>query len=470
MAVNTILDEFEDAGLGDVRLDQRLLQVAARVAAKPDAPFPKAFPTEAELEGFYRFLGNDRVTLDSVIEPHVQATVDRLADFEEAVAIHDTSEMRFKGDRKGLGRLQQSGKGFMAHLSMVAAPTGSNPLGAVALHAWTRTEESATSKRKKGKLKYKEARALTTEQRRWRQQVDEVEKRIAGATSLIHVMDSEADDYSLMSALVEDSRRFVVRLGYDRVLDVKESKSAPHRKTRDFLATGVTVCTRKVQLSRRTRQVGGGKRVRAKERSERKATLAITAKPVVFRRPHSQSLELPKRLAVNVVAVREIDGPKDAEPVEWLLITGEPIDTEEQILRVVDYYRCRWLIEEFFKVLKTGCAYEKRLLESLDTLLVALGIFLPIAWSLLRLRSIARETPSVPADCVVTPTQLEVLRMAPQCRLPRRPTAHDVMLAIAKLGGHLRSNGDPGWIVLARGYQELLVLTAGYALARRNYG
>ena len=79
--------------------------------------------------------------------------------------------------------------------------------------------------------------------------------------------------------------------------------------------------------------------------------------------------------------------------MEWQLVTSEPIGTQEQVLRVVDWYRGRWLIEEFFKALKTGCAYEKRQLESFATLQIALALLAPVAWQLLLLRQLARAAP-----------------------------------------------------------------------------
>ena len=101
-----------------------------------------------------------------------------------------------------------------------------------------------------------------------------------------------------------------------------------------------------------------------------------------------------------------------------------------------------YLIEEFFKCLKTGCAYEKRHLESLDTLLVALALLAPIAWQLLLLRHLARTLHDAPARVVLTGRQLQVLRATPGgTRLPPQPTTRDGLLAVARLGGHLRQNG-----------------------------
>ena len=115
MDPSTIAGEFDDAGLGDERLDARLSRIAVTVASHPEAPFPQIFPTDAELEAFYRFVRNERVTPDAILEPHIQATVERIAEFETVVAVHDTTEFGFNGDREGLGRLNRSGRGFHGH-------------------------------------------------------------------------------------------------------------------------------------------------------------------------------------------------------------------------------------------------------------------------------------------------------------------------------------------------------------------
>lgn len=461
---SAIAREFVGAALGDARLGRRLTGIAEQLVAAPDVAFPRALDTGADLEGFYRFVGNEVVTPEAVLKPHVQATVSRAAAHVEVLAVHDTSEFRFGGAREELGRLTKSGHGFLGHFTLaVTLDAARDPLGTVALQTWTRRETTPTSLRKQRKLGHAEARRLPKEQDRWWRGIEATEATVANATSLIHVMDSEADDYDLMSKLVEARYRWVIRLCHDRTLRIAGQPA----KTKEVVAQREVLCERAVHLSRRKRQPGGARRKRAAVREQRVATLAISASALTFQRPRDYT-DGAKTLAVNVVSVREIDAPADEEAVEWLLITTEPIDSEKDLLKVVDCYRGRWRIEELFKALKTGCAFEKRQLESRHTLLNALALFVPIAWNLLRLRTAARSDESIPANVVLDPHQIVVLRKASKVALPTRLTARDAMLAIARLGGHLRSNGDPGWVVLGRGYQDLLMMVAGYRLATRK--
>jgi hypothetical protein len=175
--------------------------------------------------------------------------------------------------------------------------------------------------------------------------------------------------------------------------------------------------------------------------------------------------EFHEELELNVVQVREVDTPESADPIAWVLVTNEPVETPEQIEKVVDYYRQRWLIEEFFKAIKTGCDFESRQLESFDTLTNALGLFLPVAWQMLLLRWMSRTNPSAPAETVLSPVQMILLRNCGQ-KLPKSgATALDALYAVAGLGGHIKNNGAPGWLTLARGLEDLTKLERGWRIA-----
>jgi hypothetical protein len=128
----------------------------------------------------------------------------------------------------------------------------------------------------------------------------------------------------------------------------------------------------------------------------------------------------------------------------------------------VDCYHARWVIEEYFKAIKTGCQYESRQLETAESLLNALAIFAPVAWRLLLLRHLARSDGKATATDALTAKQVQVHKAVAKKPLPAKPTAREAMLAIAALGGHIKNNGDPGWLVLGRGLHDLLLLELGW--------
>ena len=158
-------------------------------------------------------------------------------------------------------------------------------------------------------------------------------------------------------------------------------------------------------------------------------------------------------IELNLVRVWEIDPPPGQPSVDWMLWTTEPVRTVAQMRKVVDFYRTRWVIEEYFKALKTGCQLEKRQLESFQTLTTALAIFAPVAWKLLLVRSITHSHPTCPPTSVLTPVQVEYLEKKYGQPLLN---AREALLVTARLGGHLRQNGEPGWQTLGRGYEKLV--------------
>jgi hypothetical protein len=282
-----------------------------------------------------------------------------------------------------------------------------------------------------------------SEARRWTELAFEVATKFPTA---IHVMDREADSFTLFARLMAGGLRFVVRLGRDkRVLDSSENLFAT-------AATADVISVRSVPLSPRARHNSKGNRHQHPARAERIAKLQIRAGSFTLPRPHRPryATGYPESLTVNIVTVLEVETPAGDEPVCWRLITTEPIDTPAQVEAIVDAYRARWRVEEFFKALKTGCAFEKRQLESLRTLVNALAVFSIIAWRLLVLRSVARTTPQAPATDALTDEQVRVLQAlskmrghgVPQIRMPSNPTAGDALLAVASLGGHIKNNGS----------------------------
>ena len=186
-------------------------------------------------------------------------------------------------------------------------------------------------------------------------------------------------------------------------------------------------------------------------------------------RANKASKDLPASLELNVVHVVEIDLPSGEEAVEWYLFTGEPIDTVEDVLRVVDIYRARWLIEEFNKALKTGCTYEKLQCETAERLWEMLAFYAPIAADLLALRTLAHHDTERPASEVLDREEIAVLQAQQPAKSKKTsPTlsVRDALLLIARMGGHFRSNGDPGWLVLLRGMIKLREQAQGFRLAR----
>jgi len=449
--VPLLSDELGDVELGDERLNRRLGFLADLVAQRPAAGFPTVLD-DAELEAAYRFFGNDRVTPEAILAPHLRQSARRACEQQDVLVVHDTTEFQFGGQKKreGLGRLLRPGQGFFGHFSLAVTADGTRkPLGLLSVETVFRFGK-ATPRRQRRKS---DSRG---ESMRWRNGIEAAEALLAGGTRAIHVMDREADSYAILSALDVGKRSFVIRSFQDRVLAGEERA----RLRATAIAARATL-RREVPLSPRP-HIKGPKGQRHPARRYRLAKLSFAAVSVELPRTKDAADAPSPTIPVNVVHVFEKRPPAGEPAVEWFLLTDLPVNTPDAIAFVVDCYRGRWTIEEFFKALKTGCQYERRQLESAKSLLNALAIFAPVAWRLLLLRHLARSVESAPATSALTPTQLDVLRAVSKKPLPRNPSARDALLAVAKLGGHLKNNGDPGWLVLGRGLHDLLLLEMGW--------
>jgi len=457
--------EFMGQSLGDARLDERLRRIVSLAAVDPGQSFPDQMASVADREALYRFLANPKVTLDGVLEGHLQQTRARMQGRGVVRIVHDTTSFRFLGDREGLGILRGGAKGFLAHVALaVAADDAREPLGVVGVHPYLHVDALAhqgMTPRQRVAATCAKARA-DKESARWEQSALRVSAALPTGVEALHLMDQEADDYELLAALQEAQLRYVIRACPTR--QTTEAKLG----VKAVLARQAGTVFRTVPLSPRRPQKAVKTRGRHPARPERFATLEVRWGTVTL--PRRQGNETTRRtLTLQAVHVVEPAPPTGEAAIEWMLFTSEPVQTLADATAVVDHYRARWLIEEYFKALKTGCAFEKRQLTSLPALLRALALFIPMAWRLLVLRHMGRVTPPQPVGDVLDQTQQLLLRKLLARRhyhLAPRPKMQDLMLGVAALGGHIKNNGTPGWLVLGRGLTRLLDTEVGWRLAR----
>jgi len=462
-SIDRVLAAFADVDLGDPRRTRRVLRTVENLASKPRVSFPEAMGTEADIEGAYRLMSSRHVTMGALNEAHAEVTAKRASAAGRVLAIHDTTTFEFKrAEAEEVGYLNTGKAGFLVHYTLVVnADESRQPLGIAHVEDFRRTKPP--SKRSaKGYLKRKRSGAQTVqdperESTRWFRGFEATGQLLEG-TEVIHVADREGDNYDLLAQAVGQGHRFVIRA---RVLTRRvEDADGDLEPLRTVVAGAEGVLTREVELSARKRD--SAPRSSRKARHARPAKLAFSATTVVLRRPRYQSTSLLEEVEINVVRVFEPNPPPDEDPVEWILLTNEPIATKQDVAAIVDIYRARWLIEECNKALKTGCNYEDRQFESRDSLLTLLAMTFPIAVELLWLRAACRRNPQSPAGQVLTPLQLKILAKMSSRKLPPRPTVHDALWAVAALGGHMKTNGEPGWLVLHRGMATLLAYEAGW--------
>lgn len=357
-----LTSEFSGCELGDKRLDKRLISIINSLIGSPEKSFPEVFANSAELEGFYRFVENPYVKVENILDCHIKATIERM-DGKSIIIAHDSTEFIFSGKRKDLGKTSLGkSPSFFGHFSLAISASNKDPLGIVSLQCFKRGEKiSATALRNSGTLTQKQARSLPSEKQRWTEAIDKISHLSESRKNAIHVCDSETDSYALLAELSEKKHRFVVRGCYDRALINGEH-------LRETFINKKTLFSKEIFLSTREKKSSGPHNKRLVKRDARKTTITVKASQLILKRSKFVNKKYDASLAINAVYILEKDHPKDEKPVEWILLTQEPIATRDEIDKIIEYYCSRWIIEEYFKALKTGCSYEKRQLENYDTL------------------------------------------------------------------------------------------------------
>jgi len=469
--VEALADEASTT-LGDQRRFQRQQSLLVAMGRNPGLSFPRALEPGRSLQAFYRLIRAKGVSWPAMIAGHIDSTRQRCAKVGPLLVLHDTTSVTVPlrdpdQARDNLSRPTTKTQGFHAHVSIaVTAGEQALPLGTLAFQPFVHRKD----------LEQDGAEAFWTEQgglydnerKRWFDAIERSDDLLGGPGRAVHVMDREGDSFPMISWLQHRGSRFVQRVNVTN-RRLKSNGSISHLD--ELLADVPFSATCQAELSarsplRRPREMKTFPARKARTAKLHVRALSITLAPAPSPPPYCPAdFKLSRETTVNLVEIIERNPPADAEPVRWLLFTSEPIETAAEMLAVVEIYRRRWLIEEFFKALKTGCKLEERQMNSASTMLNVMVMLMPVAWHLLLVRSLDRFFPDLPWESVLPPLTFRILRhKQSRAALHEKSTARDVLRAIASLGGHLKSNGPPGWLTLHRGMAVLLDLERGYLI------
>ena len=448
--------EFDAAELGDRRLTRRLQELAGRLAEHPSQSLPEACADAAQVKAAYRFFANEKVKPSAILESHVRQTTARLAGEAVVLAVQDTTSVDYTAHpgTTGLGILNDAKhQGFLVHTTLAITPERV-PLGLLAQEVWTRDAASL------GKRATRKQRAITEkESQKWLTSLEAVTAVHARCptTHFVSIGDREADVYDLFLAERPAGVDLLVRAAWDRAVD------APQRHLWAAVAAAPEAGTRTVAVPRTAAQPG------TPAQPARTAHLTIRFAPVTLRPPRHRTAEHLPSVPITAVWVVETTPPPDTRPIEWLLLTTCPVRTTEQAFTLVHYYVCRWGIEVWHKVLKSGCQIEARQLETADRLARCLTLYSIIAWRVLYATLLARAAPDLPCTALLDHDEWQAL----SCIIHRTPTPpatpptlRQAVRWIAQLGGFLAraSDGEPGPITLWRGFQHLADYTAMFRI------
>jgi hypothetical protein len=400
--------EFGGADLGDKRTNDRLIDFARTLAAKPGRAFCGAAQADKPaIKSYYRMIeqpDDAQITMAAILAPHQLRTVQRMKAQSTVLCIQDGTDVNYSRlvQCDGLGVIgsnqtgAQSG-GLHLHSTLVVTTQGL-PLGVLAAQC------SAPQPREKEDTRA--ASAIPIEEKKtfaWIEglrQCNEVAAQLPDTRQVI-VMDREADFYELFDEQRRSRVELLVRAKHDRVTgeELNLFDSVRHSPVQSQLQIPVP------------RQSSRAKRSKQKARAghkQRTAHVELRWREVEFR-PPSKSPDK-KALTLRVVHVLEPSPPLDAEPVEWFLLTTCEITTTQQAQECLRWYCLRWRIEDWHRVLKSGCRIEALQHKTAERLKRAIAINLVIAWRIMLMTLLGRECPDLPAEVLFSDAEIEVLQ------------------------------------------------------------
>jgi hypothetical protein len=279
----------------------------------------------------------------------------------------------------------------------------------------------------------------------------------AAGVQLIHINDRASDNWDFYQSGLAEGGDWLNRAAQDRRAALGHEASEPSGGLKDLARSLEPLRGRILEVPGHGPAASGT------------AKLLVSASAVTIFPPWlTRKDQEPMRMWV--VRVWEVDAPEGIEPIEWILLTSLPVNTLEEALQISKWYSWRWLIEEYHKCLKTGCAGEKRQLEESDRLEAVLGILAVVAVRLLALKQQVQQRPQTPAVQHVEKLTVQVLMAKRKLRGRLEDLSlHQFWREVAKLGGFLgrRRDGEPGWQTLWRGWSELQLLVEGEKLGLR---
>jgi len=356
--------------LGDARRVKRLIRLIEDLSAHPTKSIPVASGGFAETKAAYRLLDNPALEWRELLEVHTHRTVERMQGHPVVLCIQDTTELDFTSQPgiAGLGRLSYEAQhGLYVHPTLVVTPQGL-ALGVVDAWMWARPPKDEVTV--KESVRWVEGHEI----------VADLAEQVPG-TQLVYVADREGDLRALMDA--------AARRGHPADWLVR---AMHHRNT-----------------------AAGEKLWRRVEGTPPLGEVAFTL-PAAADRPargvcqtlYRDTVTLPTRkgaptVTVTAILAREEQPPTGEKPIVWRLLTNRSANTLEAVVELIEWYRKRWLVEVFFRILKSGCRVEALQLGTLERLERALVIYLIIAWRILHLVTWGRECPNLSCEAPDSP-------------------------------------------------------------------
>ena len=401
--------EFGGANLGDSRLNERLVASAQALGAMPGRTLSGACQGDwPAVKGYYRMIDkpdDSALNAAAILAPHRERTVQRMMGQPTVLCIQDGTDLNYNQLDQciGLGVLSknQTGaktRGLHLHSTFVVSTEGL-PLGLLQAQFSAPQPKSETDTRAPTSIPIEEKKTFT-----WIKGLRdcvELDKQLPD-THQINVMDREADFFELFDEQRKTGKvDLLVRSRHDRIID--DEGGHLFESVRGSPVCGEMV----IQVSRQSTRAKKSKQQAKPGHVQRSATVALRWSDIELRPGAYQKDKAPIKL--TVVHVQETSEPKDDELVEWFLLTTCEVSTPEQAQQILRWYCLRWRIEDWHRVLKSGCNIEKLQHKTAERLKRTIAINLVIAWRIMLLTLLGRECPQLAAEVLFSDLEIQVL-------------------------------------------------------------
>ena len=448
-------DEFGTVDFGDKRLDKRLKNLSADLSLKPLAPISQATEDWDSCKAAYRFFENDKVDMKKILAPHTKNTLKRCQNHPFVLAVNDTTTFNYSAhpSKKGFGHIGRGAykgtskaKGVYAHTTMALSPQGV-PLGILSNYFWNRTHQDKESDAEK-------------ESARWIESVNEIEDMSEGELKFISVGDRESDFNDYFLNFSGKRNHFLVRSKTNRKILESENK-----KLWDYMKGRKIKTEFEVKVESKSKVEGSGGWEKKKGKLVRNGKKRIARLKVQY---EDVNIDMGSkgRYPMWVLRVSEdLENSKEnVEPIEWILLTSVEISSSEVAELMVQFYDMRWVIETYFKTLKSGCKVEDCRLDNYEKITKYITLMAVVAWRLLWMVHIGRIEGEAPCTKVLSEIEWKTLfRVTNKSKkLPDGiPTVKEAIIRVAMLGGFLarKNDGMPGVTTIWRGWQRLTDMT-----------
>lgn len=455
--------------LTDERRTQRAVKIASALARDPMASLPKQLGGQAATKAAYRFLESGQTSYEQLMRPHLEQTKALMQRQKRVLLLQDMTEVDYEHHPKtrGLGPIGNgSHQGYLLQTVLAVDPSSKQVLGIAAQEAFLRQPAPpGETSHQRDKRKQKESEV-------WQRQAQHLGAAPQGC-EYIHVGDRGSDIFPFLRECLKQGCGFLVRVQHDRRVDLRvdqaETPLPPgarrHGAQRAAGQEPIRHLMEEVHrwpgMGQQTLRLDGNHK-----RKEREASLSISWGTLRLWPPDGEAGKGEVPLVVTVVRTWEPEPPEGEEALEWLLLTSVAVESAEDAWERVEWYRMRWIVEDYHQCLKTGCQIEARQVQTYEGLRTVLGFLAPLAVRLLQLREVARKAPERPAQEVLPPDVVKVVAYLAQVS-PHSLTSRRCWHRIAQAGGYLgrKGDGEPGWKTLWKGWLYIQTLLEGVHLA-----